>query len=321
MNNIKSEIILSVVIPNYNYGKYLKRAVDSALATNREDIEVLVADNDSSDNSREILKSYKDERLKVFEHTKNIGLYPNWNFLLKQAKGEYFKLLQSDDWLEPNFYDIFFSSINRFPDSDYLIFGFNGYVGDRSIPAFSRLPEEKGMRDPFAVKASSDLAIRSLSFSMPTLNAVRRSLILKGGGYHPEDHMRSDTIAIANAISVDGDRVITPVNQLCVATYSHSANDRRNYVGFEAYRDEVIFLRSLSKVEFSDGKRILDESINAAKARCTIYLFTDLRKPKGRKLFLRFLRDIFEYKLLTLNPICLFKALLAILGKSRLSSK
>lgn len=299
--------VLSIVIPNYNYGRYLKKAVDSTLSTDRQDIEVIVADNCSTDNSREVLESYSDPRLRCIFHPNNRGLFPNWNFLLEQAQGEYFKLLPSDDWLEPGFFDAFFSTLERYPESDYFLLGYLHFVGSREKPTHRTLPSESGLRFPFTINCLSQLGLLSLDYSMPTLNVIRTSLMRAGGGYHPDNHMRTDGIGIAKALATNSACVITPVNEVCAATYVHANNDRRNYVAFEGWRDEVLFLRALNSIKFQGGNQLIDDKIKRARAGVTIYLLADLRKKKGRANIVRFIDEVKTYKLITLNPFSLLR--------------
>lgn len=310
-------MLLTIGIPNFNYGRYLKKAVDSALATNRQDIEVIVADNCSTDDSRQVLESYSDSRLRCHFHSHNIGMYANWNFLLNEACGKYFKLLQSDDWLEPNFFEVFFAELDKYTESDFFLLGSNNYIGDREVPAHSSLPLNYGLGYPYLLKASSSLGISAMHYSMPTLNVVRSKRMKDGGGYHPENHMRSDSIGIAKALASEENCVVTPINHHCVGTFVHGANDRRNYVAFEAYRDEVIFLRALGQVIFADGNNLVQQKIDSARAGCTLHLFFDLRKKKGRRLWQRFLREMIQFKLFIFNPILLCKVFLQTYRKAK----
>lgn len=297
MNRSMPRPLITIAIPNFNYGRYLKLAIDSALASGRQDIEVVVADNCSTDNSREILESYSDSRLRVFNHSENIGLYPNWNFVLKEAKGIYFKLLQSDDWLAPSFYEHFFEAFERYPETDIFLLGHQGYVGNRESPTRTTLPNDRGIRYPFVVNASASLALRALSFSMPTLNICRHDLLLQAGGYHPETNMRTDTIAFAKAMAAKVDCVVTPINQVAAATYLHQNNDRRRYTTFEGSRDEVLFLRALNSIEYNGGNHDIQREIQRSRMAACFFAPFCIRKPRGREMWRRFFREIFSERL------------------------
>lgn len=90
---------VSVLIPTYNYARYLPEAIDSVLAQDFDDIEVIIADDASSDNTAEICEAYvsKDPRVRFIRHSQNLGMVENWNWCLRQARGRYIKYMLADD--------------------------------------------------------------------------------------------------------------------------------------------------------------------------------------------------------------------------------
>jgi glycosyltransferase involved in cell wall biosynthesis len=92
--------LVSVVIPAYNRAGVVGRAVDSALAQTLEDVEVIVVDDGSSDDTEAVLGAYDDTRLRIISHEKNRGRSAARNTGLDAAAGEYVAFLDSDDrWL------------------------------------------------------------------------------------------------------------------------------------------------------------------------------------------------------------------------------
>src|SRR5688572_8967364 len=92
---------LSVCIPVYNCGPYIKEAIDSVLNQDFKDFELIIVDNRSTDNTVSIVKDYKDSRIKLIENDTNIGLLGNWNKAVSLATGQYIKLLPADDFIYP----------------------------------------------------------------------------------------------------------------------------------------------------------------------------------------------------------------------------
>lgn len=88
---------LSVIIPVYNTAKYLQKCLESILAQNVQDIEIICVDDDSTDNSLQILQEYSD-KITIIKQ-KNSGSGVARNLALSQAKGEYILFVDSDDWL------------------------------------------------------------------------------------------------------------------------------------------------------------------------------------------------------------------------------
>ena len=96
--------LVSIGIPVYNSESTLAATIESALAQDYTNLEILLSDNASVDDSIKICREYarRDSRIKLFEQPENIGAGANFVFVLNQAKGEYFKWLASDDVISMN---------------------------------------------------------------------------------------------------------------------------------------------------------------------------------------------------------------------------
>ncbi|BAY20650.1 family 2 glycosyl transferase [Calothrix sp. NIES-2100] len=92
---------VSVIIPAYNTSGYIARAIESALGQTLKNIEVIVVDDASTDNTLEVVRSFTDERLKVFVNPENLGAGGTRNRAIKEAKGNWIAVLDSDDWYAP----------------------------------------------------------------------------------------------------------------------------------------------------------------------------------------------------------------------------
>jgi glycosyltransferase involved in cell wall biosynthesis len=90
---------LTVGLPVYNGENYLAEALDSLLGQTFEDFELIISDNASTDGTRDICLQYQnqDSRIRYVRQPRNIGLSPNANFLVGQARGELFKWAWHDD--------------------------------------------------------------------------------------------------------------------------------------------------------------------------------------------------------------------------------
>ena len=94
---------VSICITNYNYGRFIGDAIQSALEQTYKNFELIIMDNCSTDNSEEVIKSFSDPRIRYYKNDKNIGAIRNWNRGLSLARGEYITILHADDKLTPNF--------------------------------------------------------------------------------------------------------------------------------------------------------------------------------------------------------------------------
>lgn len=125
----------SIIIPVYNTSKTLRRTLASVLNQTYTNIEVVIVDDCSTDNSYEILKAYevRDKRIKLFHHEKNSGLLVTRLTGMRQAKGQYILFLDSDDWLELNSCEILHSELNIRP-VEMLEFGYIREPKKRKYP-------------------------------------------------------------------------------------------------------------------------------------------------------------------------------------------
>ena len=94
---------VSILIPVYNRSEYIGECINSALDQNFKDIEVVVVDNASDDGTWAICQHIAelDARVRIFRNEKNIGPVRNWIRCAEEARGQYSKILFSDDLLEP----------------------------------------------------------------------------------------------------------------------------------------------------------------------------------------------------------------------------
>lgn len=92
---------VSVCMPTYNYARYLPQAIESVLAQEFDDFELLVIDDCSTDDTSAMVQRYaaSDERIVFSVNEKNLGMVQNWNHCLARARGEYVKFLFGDDVL------------------------------------------------------------------------------------------------------------------------------------------------------------------------------------------------------------------------------
>jgi glycosyltransferase involved in cell wall biosynthesis len=95
----------SVIIANYNYGRFLKDCILSVLAQDYEPKEVILVDDGSTDNSREVIQSFGGQVTPFFKQ--NGGQVSSWNVGIARASGEFIVLLDSDDLLEPGIMQVY----------------------------------------------------------------------------------------------------------------------------------------------------------------------------------------------------------------------
>ena len=94
--------LVTVGIPSFECERHVAEALACALAQTWDNLEVLVIDDASHDTTYDVVRAFHDPRLRALRNDTNLGAVANWNRVLAEAKGEYFKLLHSDDAIKPD---------------------------------------------------------------------------------------------------------------------------------------------------------------------------------------------------------------------------
>jgi glycosyltransferase involved in cell wall biosynthesis len=121
----QTDPLVSIVIVCHNYGRYLAEAIESALAQTYQNREVVVVDDGSTDDSRDVAHRYPALRVVSNPHQ---GVERACNEVIPTVAGEYFVLLDADDALAPTYVDELLAALRRNPDAAYaycrpLLFG------------------------------------------------------------------------------------------------------------------------------------------------------------------------------------------------------
>lgn len=94
--------IVSVCIAAYNAEPYIKDSILSVVKQTYENLEIIICDDGSTDNTLGVLNSINDDRIQIFKNTKNKGYLKTFNFLLNKANGDFISFLDADDYLSLN---------------------------------------------------------------------------------------------------------------------------------------------------------------------------------------------------------------------------
>ncbi|WP_271811985.1 glycosyltransferase [Clostridium beijerinckii] len=125
--NLKRYPLVSILIPNYNYGRYLENCLDSILNQTYPNYEVIFRDNCSTDSSLEIAleyrKKFKDKGIyfSVSQNKRNVGSDRNSQLCINDAEGEYLYVLASDDAIECNFIERCAEVLYQYPSVGLVI--------------------------------------------------------------------------------------------------------------------------------------------------------------------------------------------------------
>lgn len=106
---------VSVIVPNYNHARFLRQRLDSIFNQTFQDFEVIILDDCSTDNSKEIIEEFRKRPQVshiVFNETNSGSPFKQWAKGFDLAQGEYIWIAESDDWAELNFLEIMVSCLN-----------------------------------------------------------------------------------------------------------------------------------------------------------------------------------------------------------------
>jgi len=126
-------------MPTYRGAAHLRAAIDSVLGQTFADFELVVIDDDSPDETREIVAAYADPRIRYLHNARNLGPQGNWNRCLEEARGRYFKLMPQDDLLHPECLERQIAVLEA--DSEHrlaLVFGARDFVDSHGRKIFRR---------------------------------------------------------------------------------------------------------------------------------------------------------------------------------------
>lgn len=177
--------LVSVCIPAYNSSAYIADTIRSILNQTYENIEVIVVDDRSGDDTVSVVKGLckDDERVKLFENEKNLGMSGNWSQCLELCHGEFVKLICADDMIDQNALEVEAQALMDHPsanlaESDTRLVDISG----KATGAFKRY-YKSGLVDGKKV-AKTSLMLNNF-FGAPVNNMIRRSVLEKTGYFDP----------------------------------------------------------------------------------------------------------------------------------------
>jgi glycosyltransferase involved in cell wall biosynthesis len=221
---------LSVIIANYNYERFIGEAIDSALAIRGADIEIIVVDDGSTDQSRRVIESYGDRVISVFQA--NAGQRVASNVGFSKATGNWIIFLDADDLVDPSIAEEVMRVAT--PGASKVQFQMERIDGDGQLTG-SRFPIYEPAPTPERIRA---WAIRLNTYSTPpgSGNVYARAYV---DALFPLDNSCGETpdSALVTAAPFFGD-VIT-VDKPLVYYRVHGANDSNLFAREGLFAREV----------------------------------------------------------------------------------
>jgi glycosyltransferase involved in cell wall biosynthesis len=184
--------LVSVCIPTYNYARLVARAVESALAQTHPNLEVLLIDDASTDDTAAVAERFADDkRFRFIRNERNVGLFANFNRCFELSAGEYVKILCADDWLHPRSVEDSVAILQAHPNAAMATSPSWLTDVDGRVTGLLGTPWRKGplVDGASAIAAHADWGNAA---GMPSCVLLRRSAIDEVGGFEAEFAPASD---------------------------------------------------------------------------------------------------------------------------------
>lgn len=173
--------LVSVCIPAYNNEEYIGETINCILNQSYKNLELIVVDDNSSDNTYKIVKSIKDIRLKAYRNDSNLGMAGNWNRCLELCKGKYIKLVCADDLLHKRLIEKEVAIMEAYPNVN-LVQSDTQFIDVAGRPkGYYRRYYKSGIVEG---KKASRFSIFTRDYlGAPLANMIRKSVYDKLGGF------------------------------------------------------------------------------------------------------------------------------------------
>lgn len=226
--------LVSVIIPTYNRANFIRRAIDSVFIQDYENVEIIVVDDASTDNTESIVRDIKDDRIVYIKNERNLGVSASRNRAIGISRGEVIAFLDSDDyWLEGKLKKQLAKLLG---DRDIgLVYTGERFIDDRGIILRDEIPRYSGyIYDVLLAK----------NFISPSSSIVRRDVLDDVGLFLEDLDYREDHelwLRISKKYKIDY------VPEILTVRYIHSGGRlsdsverkiRAFYKILDLYRDE-----------------------------------------------------------------------------------
>ena len=229
--------LVTIAIPTYNRADiFLRDVISAALGQTWKNIEVLVGDNASPDNTTEVVSEFNDPRLTYIRHKTNIGANGNFNALLDTARGKWFFLFHDDDMIDRDFIE----SCIRIAKHD-TNFGFIR-TGVRAIDAKGKILKERPNNISSDIREDFYLSWFNAQTGLYLCNTLFNTKHLKEiGGFRSLHNLLEDNYALVKLLEKWDHGVIVDIK----ASYRYTYNQRTYKVPVKAWCEDFLGLLDL----------------------------------------------------------------------------
>ena len=270
---------ISIIVPIYNTGKYLNKCLDSLINQTKKELEFILINDGSTDNSEAIIKEYKDTRIKYFKNP-NQGIGKTRNFGINKSKGKYIMFLDSDDYLELNACEELYNKAEK-ENIDLLVYDVYKYYNNTKeediIPNFNNTN----------LKNNPDLLN---IINLGPCNKMYKTSLIKNNNIVFEEDLKYEDAPFVT-ISLDKASKIGKLNK-CLYNYVIHTNSETTI------RDEKVFdiLKIIDIIrKYFNNKDYIKDNLNKLIVRMITNYTIQQRNQKEIKTGIRFINEAFDY--------------------------
>jgi len=270
---------ISIIIPAYNAEKYIKKCLDSLINQTKEELEIIVINDGSTDDTENIVKSYKDKRIKYYKN-KNQGIGKTRNFGIEKATSKYIMFIDSDDYIEKDACEKMYNKAEN-DNLDIVICDFykeydNGNIEENHTPNFENS----------SLKENPDIITEYLC---PWAKIYNRKMIEKNNIKFVEKLKYEDAPFVIAA--------------LCCANKIGKVDECLNYYLIHGNSETTVRDRRCFDIlkiidiirKYTNDKEYLNEKINKLTVRIITNYTIQQRMQSDKKIGMEFIDKAFEY--------------------------
>lgn len=270
---------ISIIVPIYNAEKYLNKCIDSIINQSKKELEIILINDGSTDNSETIIKKYNDKRIKYFKN-KNQGIGKTRNFGIEKATGKYIMFLDSDDFLELNACEKMFEKAEK-DKLDIVICDYYRYF-DNGKKEEVKLPNFKNS----SLKDNPNIICEHLS---PWAKIYKTDLLKNNNIKFVENLKYEDAPFVIEALDCAKKigKVNLPLNYYVIHEKSETT-----------VRDERVFdiIKIIDIIrKYTKSKKYLKEKIDKLTVRIITNYTIQQRMQEDKNIGIRFINEAFSY--------------------------
>lgn len=277
---------ISIIVPVYNGEKYLARCLDSLINQTYKMIEILIIDDGSTDSSGKISDHYAEthNNIKVF-HTKNNGVSIARNLGIKEAIGDYITFVDSDDWVDNEYYQKM-----AMHDADIIVSGLQFDLNSKEYIRFTNKIGEYNNITAIEMFLTGDLDVH-------VVNKLFKKTIVENVLFEPEIHVSEDRLFLCKTL-INASRVRV-INDGYYHYYQNNKSVMHEKLSEKDFENIKVALEISSKLNgYSNKFSKLCYCYNIlAECRLCEKIYCSGNMAKYESTYKKYIRDIKEFNL------------------------